>query len=766
MAFQQSTKSLFFMKKQRFITALWLLMGVFCSPIIWAQNVGIGTTTPSKQLEINGLKGLKVISTNTGVGTTDWISGNFGGTTGSRTVMGVLNGQATIGAHNNALDAWDTLNLNDIGRIRIPSLGHSEASRMLVTDARGVISSQPIPTLGDNLGNHTLTQNLNLRTHKLVGNGGTSGLLLAPNGNATFEGSLSVAGLSTFNTAHFGTMTVPNATFTTANITTANITGSQTFNSLAGVGSRMVVAQTNGVLATQAIPVSTIDNLGNHTASISLNLSKYALTGEGGTSGISIAADGKVGIKTAPTNNHLTVAATNAPKVVTASIRALDGSAVASANGFGISPNAAFDNSTFSFWHPGNSSPSPWWIGFDYGLNNEKIITDYVVEYSGISAFHTTCTAQLQGSTDFYNWTNIGTEQTTTLPSGGSGNIIATVTNTTPYRYYRALVACSVSGNLTAPSITELVLNSTNESIGSIPAAFVVNTEGQAGIGTNTPTANLDVTGTLRLRHGAAANSILVSDANGNATWSSNLNANITGNLSGNINGGTTGNFPLNDFYLSNDGSSNGLRVDNSGNVAIGTTPNATNKIEVRGIGGLKATSSNTGSNTTDWIAINAGGSNVTAANTSSDRVVIGNVSGNAHIGGHNMALNAWTDVAINGGGSNTITVGAAANTAPPSLDNTGLNPVRMVVNGAMRQSFYSTAISVGANTHTTYTWTHNLGYGPIVMMSLDQSGGGNGYLDYCNVTTYNNNTNETVFVIRNMGSNPAAGTLRWILVW
>ena len=42
---------------------------------------------------------------------------------------------------------------------------------------------------------------------------------------------------------------------------------------------------------------------------------------------------------------------------------------------------------------------------------------------------------------------------------------------------------------------------------------------GYIGIGTETPSANLDLVGTLRIRDGAAAGKILTSDANGNATW-------------------------------------------------------------------------------------------------------------------------------------------------------------------------------------------------------------------------------------------------------
>jgi hypothetical protein len=45
------------------------------------------------------------------------------------------------------------------------------------------------------------------------------------------------------------------------------------------------------------------------------------------------------------------------------------------------------------------------------------------------------------------------------------------------------------------------------------------NGSGYIGIGTETPSASLDIDGSLRLRPGAAAGKILTSDANGNASW-------------------------------------------------------------------------------------------------------------------------------------------------------------------------------------------------------------------------------------------------------
>ncbi|HRH49281.1 MAG TPA: hypothetical protein PLP23_11070 [Panacibacter sp.] len=78
-------------------------------------RLGIGTATPANKLDISGAGGLRVSTTNTGSGTTDWIAGNYGAAAGDRVVMGNLNGRATIGAHNNALTAWAPLILNQDG---------------------------------------------------------------------------------------------------------------------------------------------------------------------------------------------------------------------------------------------------------------------------------------------------------------------------------------------------------------------------------------------------------------------------------------------------------------------------------------------------------------------------------------------------------------------------------------------------------------------------------------------------------------------------
>lgn len=70
-----------------------------------------------------------------------------------------------------------TLDVN--GSTRLGGLAGA-GTRMVTADANGNLTAT---TTGDNLGNHTATQNLNLGTSQLVGNGGSSGLAVSNTGS-------------------------------------------------------------------------------------------------------------------------------------------------------------------------------------------------------------------------------------------------------------------------------------------------------------------------------------------------------------------------------------------------------------------------------------------------------------------------------------------------------------------------------------------------------------------------------------------------------
>ena len=100
------------------------------------------------------------------------------------------------------------------------------------------------------------------------------------------------------------------------------------------------------------------------------------------------------------------------------------------------------------------------------------------------------------------------------------------------------------------------------------------------------------------------------------------------------------------------DGSSNSiLHVQGDGNVGIGTTaPNSAVILQVMGTG------------PSDW----KGGASFGDANAA---VIMGQLTDVATIGGHNGALNAWTDLAINAAGGN---VGIGTSVPTEKLDVAG----------------------------------------------------------------------------------------------
>lgn len=138
-------------------------------------------------------------------------------------------------------------------------------------------------------------------------------------------------------------------------------------------------------------------------------------------------------------------------------------------------------------------------------------------------------------------------------------------------------------------------------------------------------------------------------------------NANITGNL------GIGTSTPANKLSVSGN-------VDVTGNLGIGIS-NTFNKFEVSGSGGIKVSTTNTGSNAIDWIAGNFGGQGT-------ERVVLGNLSGKAAIGGHNDELNTWTDFIVNPGGGN-VGIGTSTPMAKLDVDGTTRTTQFQMTNGA-----------------------------------------------------------------------------------
>ncbi len=149
-----------------------------------------GTTIAQKNANFlwnNSLTQLRISSDNDGTtsgingGFNKWISASFGGVGGNRVVMGTQNGEATIGGHNNSLAAWASLTLNPAGDVKIPNIAGT-STQMVTVSSNGTLAAQAIPTGGNNLGNHTATQILNVNDNWISNNGTTQGIKMDNSG--------------------------------------------------------------------------------------------------------------------------------------------------------------------------------------------------------------------------------------------------------------------------------------------------------------------------------------------------------------------------------------------------------------------------------------------------------------------------------------------------------------------------------------------------------------------------------------------------------
>jgi hypothetical protein len=625
-------------------------------------RLGVGLATPGSTLEVSGAAGLRVSSTNSGSGTTDWIAGNFGGTTGNRVVMGLLEGKATIGAHNSSLSAWEKLYLAPTGGLNIGSLSGT-GNRMVVADANGDLITQVIPTGGG--GTVTNVSAAATPGNPLtVVNGASAPVIDMAAASATTNGYLSAADWTTFNNKQ---PALANANATTSGILTN--TDWTTFNNKFNLP-----ALTSGsVLFSNGITIG--QNHGKFFWDNTQNRLGVGLTTPASTLDVA----GTAGLKVSSTNPGSGTA-----DWIAGNFGAAAGSRVVMGN-FNEIATIGGHNADLTGWtklmlNPGGVTA----VGSLVGTGNRMVVANAAGELS----------AQPMPVSD--NLGNHVASQTVNLNNNW-------LSNDGTAKGIRIDNTGQVGIGIATP---QGALDVANTASGTpVSGGFTVKNDGKVGIGTNAPTANLDVNGSLRFRNGAAAGAVLTGDANGNASWTNLSNLTVAGGI-----GVST-------------------PVDGS------------------------------------WIAINAG-NNATGTGSNTDRFVAGNVNNAVTIGGHNKDLNAWTDLVINEGGSATVTVGSSANATPTVGNNASGLPRKLIVNGDVRQGYYG--VSTGAipgNSFITITWNHGLGYNPVVMCSLDQTNGG-AYMDFCSVSTTSVTPNRVDFIIRNLGSNTALGSLRWILVW
>lgn len=299
--------------------------------------------------------------------------------------------------------------------------------------------------------------------------------------------------------------------------------------------------------------------------------------------------------------------------------------------------------------------------------------------------------------------------------------------------------------------------------------ALVVRKDGKVGIGTSAPLARLHI-----------ADSSIVFTASGSAAFSPG-NAPVSG--AGRRMMWYADKAAFRVGYVDNDdwdknnignysfASGFSVKALGSSSVAIGSGANATGNISVA-MGNNTIASGDysiaMGSNTaaTGFLGT-AMGSYTTAGGVASTALGLRSIAkgyASMVIGTYNdslltsneTSLNSTTPLFIVGNGNDALTRSNAL-----VVRKNG----NMEVNGKVRQQHYSQAVTVPANGSHTFTWNHNLGYQPVIMLSLDQTGGG--YLDYVNFSyAHNNNNSLTVYLTNRAPANAATGTVRWIVVY
>jgi hypothetical protein len=299
---------------------------------------------------------------------------------------------------------------------------------------------------------------------------------------------------------------------------------------------------------------------------------------------------------------------------------------------------------------------------------------------------------------------------------------------------------------------------------GSQSERMRIDENGYVGIGTTSPTQMLDVNGNVRIRSFNTAG-IVTTDANGNLNVGTVANgitmAGSTIKLGGTLTENTT------------------LQLGNSGNVFAVTATNAGGG--VAGVFGLQVKDGNVSigsaspsfdyrldiaknDNNTSLLLRNGNGSNEHHSN----QIAFG-YNGTAqymhaiktrHNGG-GLAGNAIDFFVWN---QTSNQPGEIGNKKVLTIDGGGSGTTGTVeVNGNLKQSAYSQAVTVNGNGSHSFVWTHNLGYRPVLMISLDQTNGG--FLDYCSVSIGHNSNNQITIYLTNRNISQATGTVRWIVV-
>jgi hypothetical protein len=366
------------------------------------------------------------------------------------------------------------------------------------------------------------------------------------------------------------------------------------------------------------------------------------------------------------------------------------------------------------------------------------------------TSFATSTTNGVLTSTD---WNTFNNKQSTTSFASSSANGVLSSTDWNTFNNKYNLPALTNGSVLFSNGSTIAQKNS---------HFFWDNTNNALGIGTNTPSAGLNI-------HGYGWNNgfRISQSATGGVGPAIFLDGDRDFAIISTSTGAGAGANKLNIYDATADQSR--LVVDQNGSIGIGQNAPAS-KLDVNGTAGLKVSSSHNGSGYTDWVAANIGGQG-------DKRVVIGVFDTIATIGAHNAALNQWRSIAINPAASGNVGIGT---TNPQyKLDVSGNQRVagtikadsvsvigNINVTGRIRQNVHSYTYNINPFNEITYVYNHNLGYEPVFMTSIEQTDNTSyGTGTDVRVAYQHTSTNSTTFFIRNTGTYIVNGKIKIIVV-
>jgi hypothetical protein len=426
-----------------------------------------------------------------------------------------------------ALDASNFVNVPG------DNLGNHTATQQVVLAGTGLRfadgTSQTTASAGDNLGNHTATQNLNLGANQLVGNGGTTGLTIASTGAVATAGALSTGGALT-------------------------VAGALKANGLAGTGSRPVTVAADGTLAAGTNPQLSISN---STISLtnggSVTLPDASATNELQTlsiSGSTLSISGVTG-----TGSSIAVPGDNLGNHTATQQVVLAGTGLRFADGTSQTTASVGDN-----------------------LGNHTATQQVVLAGTGLRFAD-------------------GTSQTTASAGDNLGNHTATQNLNLGANQ---LVGNGGTTGLTIASTGAVATAGALSTGGALTVAGALKANGLAGTGSRPVTVAAD--GTL-----AAGTNPQLSISNSTISLTNGGSVTVPSSADNLGNHTATTNVGLNGNWLSNaPGNANGLRVDNSGNVGVGVGV-PTQKLDVDG--GILARSNSAISNQGAYLQWNRSGS-------------------------------------------------------------------------------------------------------------------------------------------------------------